>query len=69
MFSYVITYHQENKHKIMEPKDKKLLLYKLTEAAAEYCYESGDKDFDFDVSISANDGWSKVNELKSKTVH
>lgn len=38
--------------------EKRTLEDMIQEAVAEYCYKSGDRDFDAVVHISAEDGWT-----------
>lgn len=44
--------------------DKKTLLDAITTAVSDYCYESGDTDFNIKVDIKAEDGWCSATEIE-----
>lgn len=44
--------------------DKKSLLDAITTAVSDYCFESGDTDFNIIVDIKADDGWCSATEIK-----
>lgn len=44
--------------------DKKYLLDTIITAVSEYCYESGDTDFNIKVDIQADYGWCSATEIK-----
>ena len=46
----------------MKPKNIKYLIDEVQSAAAGYCYLAGDNNFKITLSVSAKDGWVKVEE-------